>query len=86
VPHVVISCEAPENVLRERIRLRSEARNDPSEANLEVLQHQLKSQQVISKQERLSIETIICSESALNPDQLNRLMQHIDPSGSSKKQ
>ncbi|MFA9419192.1 MAG: AAA family ATPase [Gammaproteobacteria bacterium] len=86
VPHVVISCEVPENVLRDRIRLRSEAHNDPSEANLEVLQHQLKSQQVITKQERLSTETIICSESTLNPDQLSRLMRHIDPSGSSKKQ
>jgi len=85
VPHVVISCEVPENVLRDRIRLRSEARNDPSEANLEVLQHQLKTQQVISRQERLETETITCSESTLSPDQLNRLLQHIDPSGSPKK-
>jgi len=85
VPHVVISCEVPENVLRERIRLRSEAHNDPSEANLEVLQHQLKTQQVISKEERAGIETIISSESTLSPDQLNRLLQHIDPSGSSKE-
>jgi len=86
VPHVVISCEVPKNVLRERIRLRSEARNDPSEANLEVLQHQLKTQQVISKEERSGTETIICSESTLSPDQLNRLLQHIDPSESSKEQ
>jgi hypothetical protein len=85
VPHVVISCEAPENVLQDRIRLRSEARNDPSEANLEVLQHQLKTQQVITKEERLETETITCSESTLSPNQLNRLLQHIDDSGSSKK-
>jgi len=86
VPHVVISCDAPENVLRDRIRRRSEARNDPSEANLEVLLHQLKTQQVITKEERADAETIICSESTLNPVQLNRLLLTIDPSGSSAKQ
>jgi predicted kinase len=76
----VISCEAPENVLRERIRLRIEARNDPSEASLEVLQHQLETQQLIAKEEQQLTTTIICPESTLNPDQLNRLMHKIDDS------
>jgi hypothetical protein len=80
VPHVVISCEAPENVLRERIRLRIEARNDPSEASLEVLQHQLETQQLIAKEEQQLTTTIICPDSTLNPDQLNRLMHKIDDS------
>jgi hypothetical protein len=80
VPQVLISCVAPENVLRDRIRKRSEARNDPSEANLEVLQHQLDSQQIISREEQRHTETIICTESNLSPDQLNTLLQIIEPS------
>jgi hypothetical protein len=80
VPHVVISCVAPEDVLRDRIRKRSEAHNDPSEANLEVLQHQLDSQQPISREEARHTETIICSESVLSPDQLDTLLQKIEPS------
>ena len=73
LPHVLVSCEAPENVLRERIIQRRKRQNDPSEANLEVLQQQLQSQDIIDQQERDHIEIITCSQSTLSPDQLQRL-------------
>ena len=45
---VIVVCDAPEAVLRERI---SKRENDPSEANLQVLERQIKSRQAISDQE-----------------------------------
>jgi len=73
LPHVIVSCEAPEQVLRERIIQRSKKQNDPSEANLEVLQQQLQSQDIIDQQERDHTEMITCSQSMLSPDQLQKL-------------
>ncbi|MFN8614192.1 MAG: AAA family ATPase [Vulcanimicrobiota bacterium] len=46
-----MSYEAPESVLRERIRERQARGEDPSEANLEVLEYQLKNQELISSDE-----------------------------------
>jgi hypothetical protein len=45
---VIVVCEAPEAILRERISARE---NDPSEANLQVLERQLQSRQAISAKE-----------------------------------
>jgi len=73
LPHVLVSCEAPEKVLRERIIQRSKRQNDPSEANLEVLQQQLQSQDIIDQQERDHTQMITCSQSTLSPDQLQKL-------------
>jgi aminoglycoside phosphotransferase family enzyme/predicted kinase len=77
VPQVIISCEAPEKVLRERIIQRARTQNDPSEANLEVLEQQLRSEDVISRQEHEQTEIISCSQSTLSSDQLHRLEKII---------
>ncbi|MDN3516795.1 AAA family ATPase [Aquisalimonas lutea] len=42
IPFTVVACQAPENVLRERIRARQQAGRDPSEADTTVLDHQLR--------------------------------------------
>jgi predicted kinase len=41
VPFTVVLCEAPPSVLRARIARRLEVRSDPSDATVEVLEHQL---------------------------------------------
>ena len=41
LPFTLVVCEAAEEVLRERIRRRQKAGNDPSDADLSVLDHQL---------------------------------------------
>jgi len=80
-PYIVISCEAPEEVLRERIRHRSETQQDPSEANLAVLQHQLQSQEPLTSDEQAHTNAITCSHPALSSEQLRTLEQLITDSG-----
>jgi len=80
-PYIVISCEAPEGVLRERIRHRSETQQDPSEANLAVLQHQLQSQEPLTSDEQAHTNAITCTHPALSSEQLRTLEQWITDSG-----
>ncbi len=79
-PCIVISCRAPEGVLRERIRHRSETQQDPSEADLTVLQHQLQSQEPLTSDELTHINTITCSHPALSSEQLRTLERMINDS------
>jgi aminoglycoside phosphotransferase family enzyme/gluconate kinase len=79
-PYIVISCEAPEGVLRERIRHRSETQRDPSEANLSVLQHQLQSQEPLTMDEQTQTNAITCSRPALSSEQLRTLERMITDS------
>jgi predicted kinase len=48
VPFLILDFQAPEVVLRERIEWRLAAGADPSEANLEVLEMQLKGQEPLT--------------------------------------
>lgn len=48
---VILSCEAPADILRERVSARTEANNDPSDAGLEVLEAQLASMEKLSPDE-----------------------------------
>lgn len=52
VPFLILDCVAPLEVLRQRIAARSAARNDPSEADLAVLSHQLDTQDPLTPAER----------------------------------
>ena len=47
-PRVIVNCQAPEAILRERIIARE---NDPSEANLEILERQIQARQPINIEE-----------------------------------
>lgn len=52
VPFVLIACDAPESVLRDRIRARTEHQGEVSEANEAVLEHQLAHADPIDDSER----------------------------------
>jgi len=53
VPFVILNFKASKSTLRKRITLREKKGTDASEANLEVLQHQIFSQEPLEKKERL---------------------------------
>ena len=76
-PFIIVSCDAREEELRGRIRQRMENQNDPSEANLAVLQHQLETQEEITSRERDQVKVITSTEPMLSPDNLHTLMLHI---------
>ncbi|HFD79568.1 MAG TPA: aminoglycoside phosphotransferase, partial [Gammaproteobacteria bacterium] len=52
VPFTILDCEAPVEVLEQRIRERARAGRDPSEATLEVLHHQLETRQTVTGDEQ----------------------------------
>jgi predicted kinase len=52
VPCRILACEADPDVLRERIRARREAGDDPSEADESVLEHQLRTHDPLTAHER----------------------------------
>jgi uncharacterized protein len=51
VPFAIAACEAPEAVLRDRVAVRHRAARDASEADLEVLAHQLASREALTSAE-----------------------------------
>ena len=57
-PFVIFHCDAPEAQLRQRISERLRQGKDPSEATLEVLDHQLKTQEPLQGEEAKYILTI----------------------------
>ena len=76
--YIIISCNASIDELRDRISRRSAAQNDPSEANLEVLEQQLEYQDQFSSKELKNAFTMDCSEPRLSHDQLQELEQQIE--------
>ena len=79
VSFVLLSFTADENTLRDRIRVRQAAGTDPSEAGMEVLQSQLRSQEPLQSDER---EYAILVEASENPpiaDIINRVVAKTNP-------
>ena len=70
VPSFLISCQAPEKELRQRISQRLDQGGDASEANQRVLTNQLKNQEPLSKKELKDSGTILCHQPQLNSEQL----------------
>src|SRR5262249_51928569 len=52
VPFAILHCEAPPDVLRDRVRARQARRDDASEADLGVLERQLASEEPLAEEER----------------------------------
>jgi aminoglycoside phosphotransferase family enzyme/adenylate kinase family enzyme len=77
-PFVLVSCEASSEELASRIEQRIKNGEDPSEANLEVLNHQLQTQEAISEEERNQAKVIISTGPTLSPNQLHDLKLHIN--------
>jgi predicted kinase len=67
---VIVVCEAPEAILRERIMARE---NDPSEANLQVLERQLKSRQPLSETETTLAGIVKIGADGLGSEQIEQI-------------
>lgn len=76
-PFLIINCEAPVAVLETRIKQRSQKGADPSEATLDVLAHQIESQDILNDQELETSVSIGSSENGLTASQLELLMGKI---------
>jgi predicted kinase len=73
---IIIDCDAPEAVLRKRI---SERENDPSEANLQVLEQQIRNREPISAEEaKLATVVKVCAD-GIDSSQIDsmRALLHI---------
>lgn len=77
VSHSFVSCEAPNDVLRDRIRQRAKKGSDPSEATVEVLEYQIQSQQPLTPQELVSAVITRSPATAFTSQQLGSLKQKI---------
>jgi len=67
---LIIDCEVPTAELRKRI---VERENDPSEANLEVLERQLRSQQPISEAEKKLARIVTIGRTGISTDQVQQV-------------
>jgi len=76
VPAILISCDAPESVLRERIKRRSRHEKDASEATLAVLQHQIETHDVLTGEERAN-SLLVSSGEMLTAEQLHTLARRL---------
>jgi predicted kinase len=74
---IVIDCEAPENILRERIIKRSKGGDDASEADLGVLDRQLQTQQPLSAKEHDAIRVINCTPEGISSAQIDKIRQSL---------
>ena len=75
IPHFLISCQAPESELLDRIRQRQIQANDVSEAGVEVLTSQLESQQALTQEEINRVTTIINHHAKLPINQVNLIVK-----------
>ena len=74
IPFFLVSCHASEEELHKRIAQRLKLGRDASEANHQVLDNQLKTQQPLSDRESVNPNTILCDQSRLNNDQFNLIL------------
>ena len=77
VPGILISCDAPVSILRERIKHRSRHETDASEATLEVLQHQIQTHDALTGEERMNSLTVTSSKPILTSEQLDALARRL---------
>lgn len=82
IPYIVISCEVHADVLRERIIQRQAVGQDPSEANLDVLEQQLQFEEPLNEEELIDTFTLISTGKTLNQMQLQALKQRINTAAS----
>ena len=72
---IIVNCEAPEETLRQRI---SERKNDPSEANLEVLEQQICTRQAISAEEQAMADIVNVGVDGLGGAQIDQIRKLLD--------
>ena len=69
---IIINCEAPEEELRRRI---IERENDPSEANLQVLERQLRDRQPISAGEAMLARIVTIDSAGISTTQIHEIRE-----------
>ena len=69
-PCVVVNCDAPPDVLRSRISARD---NDPSEANLKVLEYQLQHREMVTRAETGIKDIVTIGADGLERDHIERI-------------
>ncbi len=73
VPAAILVCEAPETVIRQRLRQRCSEGGDPSDADESVLEHQLQSVEPPTAAEPLMVR--VSTHQPMDPNQLARLLR-----------
>ncbi|PCH60577.1 MAG: aminoglycoside phosphotransferase [Gammaproteobacteria bacterium] len=76
LPFSILSVQAPVDLLRQRVRSRSEQANDPSEANEDVLNAQLNSHEDLAERE-LRYTIVIDNSNGFSDVQLNELADSL---------
>ncbi len=75
---VLVSCDLPETILRERILKRHATGKDPSEANLAVLSQQLQTQDRLDRSETENPSTVLINEKIPVQKQIEKIKKQID--------
>ncbi len=76
IPFLILSLQAPAGLLRQRVRARSRQGTDPSEAGLEVLEHQLASLSPLAGKERDRVLEIDAGRE-FGPELVERIRQRL---------
>ncbi len=74
ISHFLISCQAPNSVLRERIIQRQARGQDASEAGIDVLEKQIQTEQTLSRKELERLTTIVNHQASLTDDNLKLIL------------
>ncbi len=69
---IIVVCDAPEAVLRKRI---SERENDPSEANLQVLEQQIRNREPISAEEARLATIVKVGANGIDSSQIDAIRE-----------
>jgi aminoglycoside phosphotransferase family enzyme/predicted kinase len=84
VPFLIVSFQAPEPTLRQRIARRLADGKDASDANLDVLEHQLRTQEPLAAEETANVVEYQAGnsiESARTPEAWGRVLERIGDAG-----
>lgn len=76
IPFFLLSCQASERELQNRITKRLKRGNEASEADHAVLANQIKTQEILSTEEQEDPGTIICEQPQLSEAQLTFILAH----------
>jgi len=77
LPCLIVVCEAPQSVLRERVRTRLAAARDASDADLAILEHQLAVRQPLAPEEQAIAERVDTGEEATRERAIRRIAERL---------
>lgn len=77
VPCLIVVCEAPQALLRERLRTRQAAARDASDADTAILKHQLAVRQPLAPEEQPIAERVDTAEEAARERAIDRIAERL---------